>query len=571
MHVSRSVKFVGLALALAACAQQSNVPTSSVTPTVSSQAATTARTYLVGFKAGQGTNTEAIRKVGGQLRRSFTRIEAASATLTAAQANKLAADPSVEYVELTVTRRADNYITSDSNTLGKPGGQLGGLNVNWQPSGEFTYGDIALAVPSLRTQQHTGAGTAVCVGDTGIDGNHPEFAGKLKGFKNFMGDGKDSATALNDVNQHGTHVAGTIFAQFGAGSNVGPSGMDSNGVGGVAPGVNLYVARVLGDDGSGTSEGVVEGVNWCVSQLVTQGGKEQRMVVNLSLGADEGSKTEKRAFQAAYDAGALVVAAAGNDGVKLPHYPSDYPSVIKVGAVNHLGNLADFSNHNSKQELVAPDVAVLSSVPVGTGLAASASAAGVATYQSVNPFEFAAAKTVSNLPIVAAGGEGNRFCEPNAVNAALNGAIALISRGACPFADKVANAVANHAAAVIVYNNTTGPLNSVTLGSPRSIPVVGITQADGLATLTKVQAGSVTGSVSIYASDYEYFNGTSMATPHVAGAAAVVWAAKPGLSNAELRDLLSATATDLGPNGRDNFFGNGLVNPGAAIAAAGRR
>ncbi|UBV42154.1 S8 family serine peptidase [Deinococcus taeanensis] len=571
MSAKRRVMFVGLALALAACGQQSAAPTGGAG--LSSLASGGARTYLIGFKPGQGVRADAVQKVGGQLRRSFDRIEAASATLTQAQATKLAADPSVEYVELTVTRRADNYVTGDGDVIGKPGGQLGGLNVNWQPSGEFTYGDMALGVPALRANGYTGSGVAVCVGDTGIDGTHPEFAGRLKGFRNFMGDGRDSAALLNDVNHHGTHVSGTIFAQYGVGSSVGPTGMDPRGVGGVSSDVNLYLARVLGDEGSGSSEGVVEGVNWCVSQLRSQGqnGQEERLIISLSLGSDEGSKTEKRAFQAAYDAGALIVAAAGNDGVKLPHYPSDYPNVIKVGAVDNLGNLASFSNYNSKQELVAPGVAVLSSVPVGAGLAARAGATGVAAYQSVNPFEFAAKTTVTDLPVVPAGGADNQFCEPGAVNPNLAGSIALIARGTCTFAAKVANAVANGAAAVIVYNNRAGPLSSVTLGTQQTIPVVGITQADGLATLAAAQQGSVTGSVSIYASDYEYFNGTSMATPHVAGAAAVVWAAKPSLSNAELRALLSATATDLGPNGRDNFFGNGLVNPAAAIAAAGKR
>lgn len=363
MIASRGALFVGLtlALALAACGQPATVPASPAASSVSAQATSNTKTYLVGFKPGQGTNTDAIRKAGGQLRRTFTRIEAASATLTPAQATKLTADPSVGYVELAVVRRADNYVTSDGTVLGKPGGQQGGLNVNWKPSREFTYGDVALGVPTLHAQQYTGSGIAVCIGDTGIDATHPEFAGRLKGYKNFMNDQRDSAYELNVLSHHGTHVAGTIFAQYGAGSNLGPTGMDAHGVGGVAPDVNLYMARVLGDDGSGSSEGVVEGVNWCVSQLASQGGvnQERHMVINLSLGSDEGSKTEKRAFQAAYDAGALVVAAAGNDGVKLPHYPSDYPSVVKVGAVDNLGNLADFSNYNSKQELVAPGVAVL--------------------------------------------------------------------------------------------------------------------------------------------------------------------------------------------------------------------
>ncbi|MDB5046011.1 MAG: putative Serine protease, subtilase family, precursor [Deinococcus sp.] len=578
---TRTLALIALSLTLAACGQQPTQTDLAAQSNLKAQATPSAgakKTYMVGFKPGQGVNAAASGKVGGQLRRTFATIEAASASLTSAQATKLAADPSVEYVEATVPRRADNYVVGDGDTLGKPGGALGNLGVNWQPQGEFTYGDVALEVPALHAAGRTGTGIAVCVGDTGIDANHPEFAGKLAGYKNFMGDGRDSATLLNDVDHHGTHVSGTIFAQYGAGTGAAgqPSGMDPNGVGGVSPGVNLYVARVLGDDGTGSDEGVVAGVQWCVAQLSSQnkGGTEKRVVVSLSLGSSEGSKTEKRAFQAAYDAGALTVAAAGNDGNKLPHYPSDYPSVVKVGAVDNLGNLAGFSNYNSQQELVAPGVAVLSSVPLGQGLAAKASAAGVPAYQSVDPVEGAAKLTVTGTAIVEAGGTGNQFCGTGgtAVNAALAGKIALISRGGCTFGEKASNAVANGAVAVILYNNVAGPLNSITLGSDMSIPVVGIPMADGLATLAAVQTASpVLGSVSVYAADYEYYNGTSMATPHVAGAAALVWSAKPNLSNAELRSLLNATATDLGANGRDNFFGYGLVNPAAAIAAANKK
>ena len=569
MNRAHAVTFLGLALALAACGQQATPQNNaSAQNGLSAQGVTGSQTYLIGFRAGKGVNAAAISKVGGQLRRSFGNIEAASASLTPSQAAQLAQDPSVEYVEAAVRRFIDGRPSGVGDTLGKPGGALGGLNVNWQPQGEYTYGDVALNVPTLAAKGYTGSGIAVCVGDTGIDANHPEFAGKLAGYKNFMGDGRDNAYLLNDLSHHGTHVSGTIFAQYGAGTGAAglQNGMDPNGVGGVAPGVNLYMARVLGDDGSGSDEGVVAGVNWCVSQLASQGGHERHVVVSLSLGSDVGSKTEKRAFQAAYDAGALIVAAAGNDADKLAHYPAEYPSVVKVGALDNRANLASFSNYNSKQELVAPGVAVLSSVPLGQGLGASASADGVPAYSSVNPATFAAQGTV-NAEIVAAGGTDNKFCGTDVINPALAGKIALISRGSCSFAQKVDNAVASGALAVIIYNNVLGTVNA-TLGSPKSIPVVTVTQADGLATMSRVPTG---GSVSIHSADYEYFDGTSMATPHVSGAAALVWAAKPNLSNAELRDLLDATATDLGANGRDNFFGNGLVNPTAAIQATPRK
>jgi subtilisin family serine protease len=349
-------------------------------------------------------------------------------------------------------------------------------------------------------------------------------------------------------------VAGTIFAQAGSGSAGLQQGQDAAGVLGAATGVNLYMARVLGDDGSGSSSGIINGVNWCASL------PEAKKVISLSLGSSRGSKTEQRAYDNAYAKGVLIIAASGNDGGAIG-YPASYTSVVAVGAIDDKANLADFSNFGTQQELVGPGVAVLSTVPVGQGLAAKASATNVTTYSSVNAAEFAKSGSVSNTAIVAGGGTNNEFCGVGVTNAALAGKIALIARGTCSFEEKVNNAVASGAVAAIIYNNTAGDLG-MTLNTQKSIPVVGITQTDGAATL---RALPTTGSVSIGAADYEYFNGTSMATPHVSAAAAVVWAAKPSLTNVQLRTLLQTSATDYGTLGRDSSFGFGLVNPMKAI------
>ena len=146
-------------------------------------------------------------------------------------------------------------------------------------------------------------------------------------------------------------------------------------------------------------------------------------------------------------------------------------------------------------------------------------------------------------------------------NTALSGNIALMSRGTYSFEEKVANAVASGAKAVMIYNNTAGELG-MSLTNTYSIPVVGIYQSDGQAVLN---ATSKVGGVEVLDADYESYNGTSMATPHVSAAAAVVWAAKPTLTNNQLLTLLTSTATDLGTAGKDNNFGYGLVNPLKAI------
>ncbi|WP_027481950.1 S8 family serine peptidase [Deinococcus pimensis] len=569
MKLSRPSLLLGLALALAACGQQSVTPSaqpSTDASALSTQSAQKDR-FLVGFKRGAGVDRAAVTRAGGTVTQEWKELDAAAVRIPAQAVDALRRNPNVEYVEEDVVRHAlgQRHVVSDlAAANGKPapapapapGAASTSPPPVRTPRGETTWGDSALQVPTLRSAGRTGAGVAVCVGDTGIDANHPEFAGKLKGFRNFMGDGRDVATQLNDVSHHGTHVSGTIFAQWGAGTGATglQSGMDANGVGGVASGVNLYMARVLGDDGSGSSSGIINGVNWCASL------PEQHVVISLSLGSSAGSRTEQRAYDNAYAKGVLIVAASGNDGGPIG-YPANYSSVVAVGAIDDHGGLASFSNFGANQELVGPGVAVLSSVPLGQGLAAKASAVNVTAYSSVLAADFAGQGSATNLPIVAAGGTNNELCGVGTTNAALRGAIALISRGTCSFEEKVNNAVASGAKAVIIYNNTAGDLG-MTLNTQKSIPVVGITQQDGQNTLAKLPT---TGSVSITPADYEYFDGTSMATPHVSAAAAVVWAAKPSLTNAQLRTLLQNTARDFGTLGRDSSFGYGLVDPVKAI------
>lgn len=280
-------------------------------------------------------------------------------------------------------------------------------------SGESTWGDNALRVPSLRTSNYTGAGVAVCIGDTGIDGNHPEFARKLRGFKNFVTTeaNRGDPYALNDVSHHGTHVAGTVFAQYGSGTGATGQqpGMDANGVGGVASGVNLYMARVLGDDGSGSSSGIINGVNWCAAQLRSQGGTENKVVISLSLGGGRASQTEQRAYTNVYNKGVLTIAATGNDGAAVS-YPAAYTNVVGVGAIDDNQARADFSNFGTQVDLVGPGVHVLSSVPLGQGTRASASGGGV-TFADVQAADLSGRGTFSGT-IVAAGARTTSSAEP---------------------------------------------------------------------------------------------------------------------------------------------------------------
>ena len=99
--------------------------------------------------------------------------------------------------------------------------------------------------------------------------------------------------------------------------------------------------------------------------------------------------------------------------------------------------------------------------------------------------------------------------------------------------------------------------------SVTTIPSVGVSDVDGAALLGQVgPSASVAVAVSAY--NYAEFNGTSMATPHVAGVAALVWSNFPACGPARIREALNATAQDLGAAGRDVEFGFGLVQAKAA-------
>jgi subtilisin family serine protease len=155
--------------------------------------------------------------------------------------------------------------------------------------------------------------------------------------------------------------------------------------------------------------------------------------------------------------------------------------------------------------------------------------------------------------------------------ASVRGNIALIQRGSYTFSQKVTSAMDAGAVGAIVYNNASGNFNG-TLGTDttadgrRWIPAVSVSLEDGT-TLKNTQVGNAVTLFNIPTS-WDYFSGTSMATPHVTGAAALALAANPSLTTAQLTNILTSTATDIGRSGYDVTFGYGLVNAKAAADKA---
>jgi serine protease len=334
----------------------------------------------------------------------------------------------------------------------------------------------------------------------------------------------------------------------------------------VAPGARLYLARVLGtqSDGSvsGSTSQIMAGVDWLVH---TAGCK----VVNQSLGGGVKSRTEEAFYNQIAADGALVVAASGNDGTTRISYPAAYASVMSVGAVDSSNAHASFSNTGKGLDISAPGVGVLSSVPNGQGRDAFVTS-GATTYGALG-FEFASPTGTGGITatLVNCGyGESATSCP-----AGSTGKIALIKRGSpshrsVTFATKIQNAMAAGAAGAIVYNNVdggfTGTLGTADNGGTPWIPTVSVSLADGGTLLTKVGT-SVT--LVNAPTRWDFFDGTSMATPHVAGVAALVLGKNGNLSPSQVRSILTSSAHDLGAAGYDTTFGYGLVDATAAIAA----
>ncbi|MEJ5249504.1 MAG: S8 family peptidase [Caldilinea sp.] len=180
---------------------------------------------------------------------------------------------------------------------------------------------------------HTGgADGIIAVLDTGINLNHPEFAGRILPGYDFINDDADPI----DDHGHGTHVAGIAAAALNNGA----------GAAGVCPQCTILPVKVLDSGNKGTWGTVAAGIYYAVDQGAR--------VINLSLGATASSKTLERAIQYAEEHDVIVVAAAGNAASETPFYPAALPYVIAVGATTAQDVLWPLSNTGEHIDLTAP-------------------------------------------------------------------------------------------------------------------------------------------------------------------------------------------------------------------------
>jgi subtilisin family serine protease len=206
----------------------------------------------------------------------------------------------------------------------------------------------------------------VAVIDSGLDVDHPEFAGRVVASRSFVGRqlGPKRAAAGTDVADtqgHGTFVAGIIAA-----------GLDNGqGIAGIAFPAQLLVAKVVRADGTIVPAAEAKAIRWAVDNGAR--------VINLSLGGlrdprdrrrDTYSPLERQAIEYAYSRGAVLVAAVGNgdEAPRMPwdfaSYPAALPHVIGVSALAQDGSVPAFSNRDQNfDDVAAPGVGIVSTLP----------------------------------------------------------------------------------------------------------------------------------------------------------------------------------------------------------------
>ena len=475
---------------------------------------------IVGFKAGAEPGARAaVVAARGRIARELPSVAAAAVELPSAAVAALSRNPNVEYVEEDA-KRYPLALTAPSATP-YASGQL-------EP-----WGIRAVQAHLLPLGDSLTANRKVCIIDSGYSLGH----GDLPGSSRVSGYSVVSLPWDKDGDGHGTHVAGTIAALNNAGTGVVGVNSGNN--------LNLYIVRVFGDSGAWAySSTLVDAATRCQS-----GGAN---VISMSLGGSVSSRAEQTKFQQLLDANILPIAAAGNGGNSRTSYPAGYASVVSVAAVDVNNLKASFSQFNKDVEISGPGVGVLSTVPTGKGLLASLNVGGLVV--EAFPFE--------GSPQVSRSGPLFDFGIGDAVNTGASGKVCLIARGTVDFATKVSNCQASAGLGAVIYNNVPGAFSGTLGTTVTTIPSASISQEDGTVLLARTGQATTLG---VGAANYAYYDGTSMATPHVSAVAALVWSYFPSSCSAtQLRNSLNKSAKDLGAVGRDSSFGFGLVQAQAA-------
>ncbi|MDU7473653.1 MAG: S8 family serine peptidase [Paenibacillus macerans] len=491
---------------------------------------------------------QAISKLNAKFKRSYSGIfNGFSLTIAANQVENLLKLPGVK----AVYPNNEVYATAEEEAPSAPLGSVPfiGSEVFWE-------------------QGIKGRGIKVGVIDTGVAKDHPDLAAAVPdgdwGYdfvnednepyettKEDYEKARENDPALPEVNEdgkpfwtsHGTHVSGIVAGRG--------TGADSQaGIEGVAPEAEIHAYKVLGPYGSGTTENVIAGIERAVADGMD--------VINLSLGSDSNNErsADSVAVNNAMKAGVIAVVSSGNSGPEEATVgdPGSAELAITVGA---------------------------SKPPLDTPVMEIAGLEGDPFYMDTFDKSAGLENLTESYPLGDAGlGRPGDFEGRD-----WSGKVAFIKRGEIPFAEKALNAQASGALAAIIYNNLPEALESGTLGDADvTIPVYALSGADGeriIAALDRQELAAKFGStveqdimaafssrgpskpsydikpdisapgvairssVPDYEGWYEAQNGTSMAAPHIAGAAALLKQHYPELGPYEIKALLMNNALKL--------------------------
>jgi minor extracellular serine protease Vpr len=427
---------------------------------------------------------------------------------------------------------------------------------------------------------YTGAGVKVAVMDTGVDYDHPDLGGcfgagcrVIKGW-DFVGDSYNADETSpsyqpvphpdadpDDCNGHGTHVAGIV------GANGNPA---TGGARGVAPGVTYGAYRVFGCEGSTTADNLIAALERALGDGMD--------VLNMSIGSafQWPQYPTSAASDRLVNKGVVVVASIGNSGA------NGLFSASSPGLGKKVIGVASYDNtHVQLATFTVTPAGLTIGYANATGAPAAPTSGSLPLAKSGTPASAADACLVGGVSPFTAG----QFA----------GRAVLIRRGTCGFYEKSKNAQDAGAAAVVLYNNVAGRVSPTVAGTPAiTIPVVAVSDTEGVSINNAINSGAQTlnwtaalgtfpnptgGLISSFSSyglspdlalkpdigapgglirstwplengGYATISGTSMASPHVAGAVALLLQARPGTSSQDVRDILQNTAVP------KNWWGN---------------